>query len=130
MGFKVLIVEDSLTVRIMLKRLLAVVNVDISEVDEAENGEDGLRKMRAKRPDLVMADLNMETMTGLEMIKHMRQDPLLAGVSVVVISSEGNPAVIQDLARNGVREFIRKPFDLGMLQTMLATVLENDGVPS
>jgi CheY-like chemotaxis protein len=69
-------------------------------------------------------------MTGLEMIRQMRQDPLLAGISVVVISSEGNPAVIQDLARCGVREFIRKPFDLAMLQAMLATVLQNDGVPS
>ncbi|HTB35225.1 MAG TPA: response regulator [bacterium] len=124
MPVKILIVDDSLTVRIVLKRLLRnVMEIPELQLSEATNGRDGLAMMRAQRPDLVLADLNMDGMTGVEMIELMRADPALASIPVAVISSEGNPGVTDALALNGVRAFIRKPFDLGSLSELLPKVL-------
>jgi two-component system chemotaxis response regulator CheY len=124
MPVRILIVDDSLTVRIVLKRLLInVLDIPQMELMEAENGLDGLAVMRASRPDLVLADLNMAQMTGVEMIERMRADPALASIPVAVISSEGNQGVTEDLARWGVHTFIRKPFDLGNLSELLPQVL-------
>ena len=129
MPVRILIVDDSLTVRIVLKRLLQnVLEIPQMEVVEACNGEDGLAQMREQRPDLVLADLNMERMTGIEMIGHMQADPALASIPVAVISSEGNEDVTGALALQGVRAFIRKPFDLGDLSELLPKVLAGAGV--
>jgi len=128
MPVRILIVDDSLTVRIVLKRLLTnVLEIPQVELMEADNGRDGLALMRGRRPDLVLADLNMEGMTGVEMIGLMRADPALASIPVAVISSEGNEDVTAALALNGVRAFIRKPFDLGSLSELLPKVLAGAG---
>lgn len=124
MPVRILIVDDSLTVRIVLKRLLTnVLDIPDLQLCEADNGRLGLAMMRAQRPDLVLADLNMDHMTGVEMISQMRADPSLASIPVAVISSEGNEGVTDLLALNGVRTFIRKPFDLGALSELLPQVL-------
>jgi two-component system chemotaxis response regulator CheY len=124
MPVNILIVDDSLTVRIVLKRLLTnVLDIPGLQVTEADNGRIGLAMMRARRPDLVLADLNMDHMTGMEMIDQMRSDPALASIPVAVISSEGNQGVTDALALHGVCAFIRKPFDLGALSELLPKVL-------
>jgi two-component system chemotaxis response regulator CheY len=120
MPANILIVDDSLTVRIMLRRLLEVVDFPVGQVQEARDGQD---RMRAGRPDLVLSDLNMDGMSGFDMIDHMRLDPALAAVPVVVISSEGNPDVSAQLAAKGVRDVIRKPFDLASVSALLARVM-------
>ncbi|HTB35086.1 MAG TPA: response regulator [bacterium] len=125
MPVRILIVDDSLTVRIVLKRLLTnVLDIPGLQLCEADNGRLGLAMMRAQRPDLVLADLNMDHMSGVEMIQAMRSDPALASIPVAVISSEGNEGVTEALALHGVRTFIRKPFDLGALSELLPQVLE------
>jgi two-component system chemotaxis response regulator CheY len=124
MPVKILIVDDSVTVRIVLKRLLTnVMDLPDLRISEAGSGLDGLAQMRAERPDLVLADLNMDQMTGMEMIERMRRDPALASIPVAVISSEGNQGVTDALSLNGVCAFIRKPFDLGTLSELLPKVL-------
>ena len=124
MPIKILVVDDSLTVRVILKRLLAnVVGLPQMEVLEADNGLAALAILRAEHPDLVLADLNMDKMTGLEMIEHMRADPTLASIPVAAISSEGNDGVTRALALKGVCAFIQKPFDLGILAELLPRML-------
>jgi len=118
MGLKILIVDDSLTIRLTLRRILGLLDSSV-EVSEAEDGEAGLERMRASRPDLVLADLNMDRMTGLEMIDRMKLEPGLAPIPVVVISSEGDPELLQTLRLAGVRETIRKPFDLSNISAVL-----------
>jgi two-component system chemotaxis response regulator CheY len=128
MPVRILIVDDSLTVRIVLKRLLTnVLDIPGLQLCEADNGRLGLAMMRAQRPDLVLADLNMDHMSGVEMISQMRADPALASIPVAVISSEGDQGVTDALALNGVRTFIRKPFDLGALSELLPQVLAGAG---
>jgi two-component system chemotaxis response regulator CheY len=95
----------------------------LGDIFEASNGREGLEQMEAHWVDLVLADLNMPDMTGVEMIDQMSKNPILAALPVVVVSSEGDQAVLDSLSRKGVREFIRKPFQSTYLQETVERVL-------
>lgn len=123
MAISILIVDDSATMRGFIKRTLASTKLAIGDIWEAGNGREGLDQMQAHWVDLVLADLNMPDMTGMEMIDRMSGDPMLESMPVVVVSSEGDQAVLDSLSRKGVREIIRKPFQAGLLQEVVERVL-------
>lgn len=123
MAINVLIVDDSATMRGFIKRTLLATQLPLGDVWEAANGKEGLAKMEANWIDLVLADLNMPDMTGVEMIDHMIQNTLLSAIPVVVVSSEGDQAVLDSLLRKGVREFVRKPFQAALLKEVVERVL-------
>ncbi len=123
MAISVLIVDDSATMRGFIKRTLSSTKLSLGDIWEAGNGREGLAQMEAHWVDLVLADLNMPDMTGVEMIERMAANPLLAALPVVVVSSEGDQAVLDSLSRKGVREFIRKPFQSTLLQEVVERVL-------
>jgi two-component system chemotaxis response regulator CheY len=123
MSYTLLIVDDSATTRGIIKKVLRLTDLDLGDLHEARNGQEGLAKLRETWVDLVLADLNMPVMTGAEMIAAMGEDPLLRSVPVVVISSEGNRTVLDSLADKGVREVIRKPFEPGLLRRVIEQAL-------
>jgi two-component system chemotaxis response regulator CheY len=126
MPYNFIIVDDSTTARGMIKRILGMSKIPVGEVWEAENGREGLEKMRANWVDLVMADLNMPDMTGHEMIAAMADDPLLAKLPVMVISSEGNQTVLDSLVALGVKKILRKPFSPVELRDIVLNLLGTD----
>ncbi len=123
MPINILIVDDSAAMRGFIKRTLTATQLPLGDIWEAANGKEGLAQMETNWVDLVLADLNMPDMTGVEMIDRMCQIPLLSAIPVVVVSSEGDQAVLDSLARKGVREFIRKPFQAALLQEVVERVL-------
>ncbi|HVM33186.1 MAG TPA: response regulator [bacterium] len=123
MAISILIVDDSATMRGFIKRTLQATELPLGDVWEASNGREGLEQMRANWMDLVLADLNMPDMTGVEMIEQMAQDPMLSVLPVVVVSSEGDQSVLHSLAQKGVREFIRKPFQAQTLKDVIEKTL-------
>jgi two-component system chemotaxis response regulator CheY len=123
MSISILIVDDSATMRGFIKRTLQSTRIPLGEIWEASNGREGIAQMKANWMDLVLADLNMPDMTGVEMIDQMNLDPMLAALPVIVVSSEGDQAVLHALSQKGVREFIRKPFQPQMLQEVIEKVL-------
>ena len=123
MAINILIVDDSATMRGYIKRTLQATRIPLGEIWEATNGREGLEQMKDNWMDLVLADLNMPDMTGVEMIDQMARDPMLAALPVVVVSSEGDQAVFHSLAQKGVKEFIRKPFQAGLLKEVVEKVL-------
>ena len=123
MAISILIVDDSATMRGFIKRTLKATELPLGDVWEASNGREGLEQMRANWMDLVLADLNMPDMTGVEMIEQMAQDPMLSVLPVVVVSSEGDQSVLHSLAQKGVREFIRKPFQAQTLKDVIEKTL-------
>ena len=124
MAFNFLVVDDSVTTRGMIKKTLGLTRLPVGEVWEAKNGREGLEQMRANWVDLVLADLNMPDMTGQEMIEEMSKDPMLSKLQVVVVSSEGNQSVLDSLFQKGVREVVRKPFEPGLLRSVIERALE------
>ncbi len=110
MAFRILIVDDSTTIRGIIQRILNIARVPVAAVYQAENGQAALDLLRAHAIDVVFADIHMPVMDGITMIDHMRGDPNLAGIAVIVISTEGSLARIRELRDKGIRGYLRKPF--------------------
>lgn len=123
MAYNVLVVDDSKTIRAVLKKTLGMTGLDIGEIHEAENGKEALDILKDNWIDVVLSDLNMPVMSGVEMVDEMARDGLLASVPVIVISTDGSATRIEDLKKKGIRDYIRKPFTPEMVSEAIEKVL-------
>ena len=110
MSYNILVVDDSKTIRAMIAKTLGLTGVPIGELHQAENGLEALDLLKEHWIDLVFTDLNMPEMGGMEMVRVMSEDPLMQGIPVVVVSTEGSDQRIEELKQRGIRGYIRKPF--------------------
>ena len=106
---KVLIVDDSATMRAILKKTLTMCSIGIEEILQAKNGQEGLDVLKKNHVDLVMADINMPVMSGLQMIEKIREIPELAETPILVVSSDSSDTRKDELTSKSVR-YVRKPF--------------------
>lgn len=113
MGKKVLIVDDSATVRQQVAVALAGAGFDVIE---AVDGLDGMQRI-AESPDLalVVSDINMPRMNGIEMLQSLKKEPKYAKIPIVVLTTEGQPELIQSAKAAGAKGWIVKPFKPEML---------------
>jgi len=110
MGLNILIVDDSVTVRAVIGKTLKIAGLDIAEAFEAENGREALDIISENWVDLILADINMPIMGGVEMIERMQADDLLSTIPVIIVSTEGSKTRIEELKDKGVKAYLRKPF--------------------
>jgi two-component system chemotaxis response regulator CheY len=110
MALNVLIVDDSETIREMVRRTLDLSGIPVKEVFEAENGQVALEKIDQEWIDIVLCDINMPTMNGVELVERMAEEKLLSSSPVVIVSTEGSESRIDYLKSLGISGFIRKPF--------------------
>ncbi len=129
MAYNILVVDDSSIIRAVVKKTIKLAEVPVNELHEAENGQVGLDKLKENWVDLVFADINMPVMTGIEMVEKMAEDGDLKGIPVVIISTEGSKARIEELMKKGVKAYIRKPFTPEILRDVVKEVMgeESDG---
>ncbi|MHC4507558.1 MAG: response regulator [Planctomycetota bacterium] len=106
----VLIVDDSSLTRKAIRRIVDMIGLDISEVFEAENGVEALKILNEAHIQLVLADLNMPEMGGIEMIYHMRGNEATRDIPVVIVSTESSTTVIEGLLADGAKDYLHKPF--------------------
>ncbi len=116
----VLVVDDSPSIRQTIKITLSDAGHAITE---AVDGKDGLDKAGAGGFDLVITDLNMPNMNGLEMIKALRAKSDLAGMPILFLSTESDGAVKADAKSAGATGWLTKPFDPDRLVKIVAKVL-------
>jgi two-component system chemotaxis response regulator CheY len=93
------------------------------EVISAEDGNDGLAKARGCRADLVLTDLNMPGMNGIELIKQIRQLPAYMGVPIIFLTTESDAGLKQQAKAAGATAWIVKPFQGDQLLTAVRRVL-------
>ena len=93
------------------------------QVSEAADGSEGLGKARGQRYDLVITDLNMPVMNGLEMIRGMRALPSFTGVPIVFLTTESDDAVKQEAKAAGATGWITKPFKPEQLLAVVAKLV-------
>jgi two-component system chemotaxis response regulator CheY len=110
MAYNVLVVDDSATVRAVVVKTLHLCGLPLQEVHQATNGREALAVLQAHWIDLVLTDINMPEMDGLELVRAMAADGLLGTIPVVVVSTEGSETRIDELRLQGIRGYIRKPF--------------------
>lgn len=124
MALNILVVDDSETVRAIIGKTLRLAQIPVNELYEASNGEEGLAVLREHWVDLVFSDINMPVMTGEEMIEKMREDDMLKGTPVVVVTTEGTTTRIEQLMQKGVLAYIRKPFTPEALRKVVDDIVE------
>lgn len=108
----ILTVDDSPSIRQMIKVVLAPLG---HTVIEAGDGAQGLEKAKANKLSLVITDLNMPVMNGLELIRALRALPALTGLPIVFLTTESNDAVKQEAKKAGATGWITKPFSQDQL---------------
>ncbi|HTW78485.1 MAG TPA: response regulator [Terracidiphilus sp.] len=107
---RALIVDDSSVMRKIVERALRQAGLDLKEVHEAGSGVEGLEVLRTSSVDLILSDINMPSMDGLEFVRQIRVQNLAAGVPVVMITTESSEEHVKQAIQAGARGYIRKPF--------------------
>lgn len=123
MSYNILIVDDSSTTRAMIKRTLKLAEIDVTSFYEAADGKAALDMLAANHVDLVLADLNMPNMGGVEMTVQMRKDAKTHDVPVIVISAEPNVHRLEELKHDGIQGYVRKPFTPEIVRNVINQVL-------
>ena len=110
MAIRALIVDDSGVMRKIVERSLRQAGLELSEVWEAANGLEALAVLQEKTPDLILSDINMPSMDGLEFVRQLRGVESAKGIPVVMITTEGSESHVVEALSCGARGYIRKPF--------------------
>jgi two-component system, chemotaxis family, chemotaxis protein CheY len=120
---RVLIVDDSSVMRTIVERALRSAGLELSEVLEATNGAEGLIAAEKGGLDLILSDINMPVMDGLEFLRNLKTIAVAKGVPVVMISTEGSEAHVVEALSLGARGYLRKPFTPEQLKERVMALL-------
>ncbi len=118
---KILVVEDDADIRKMLSMRL---EIDGYEVIEAEDGEQGLDKIKSDKPNLVILDLILPKMNGFEVCRMVRFDDENKNIPIIVLSALSDQNEREKATESGVDAYFIKPFDLGLLLSKIKSLLE------
>jgi CheY-like chemotaxis protein len=119
-----LIVEDNVQMRTLLKSLLK--SLELKEIHEASDGDEAFSKLSTTRPDLVLSDLNMKPVNGLEFTRRVRNDPAspCRHVPIIMITGHTERRYIEAARDAGVSEILAKPITPHNLFSRIAEVIE------
>ena len=120
---KVLIVDDSSVMRKIVERALRQAGLDLTEVLEASNGAEALAEVQKGALDLILSDINMPVMDGLELLKKLASVEAAKGVPVVMITTEGSEARVVEALSAGAKAYLRKPFTPDQVKDRVAPLL-------
>jgi len=117
----VLIVDDSSTMRKIISRSLRQAGLQVDDIYEAGDGIEGLNALEGKTVSLILSDINMPNMDGLEFIKNVRAKGIT--VPIVMITTEGGEDILKEAISNGASDSIKKPFTPDQLNEKLGGLL-------
>jgi len=120
MPVDLLIVDDSVAVRKVLQRLVRQAGLPVGNVWEAADGLEALKTLDANPVDVLLTDINMPNMNGLELLRRLKSDPRLKQIPVIIISTESGQSTVMEAVELGAAGFIRKPFTSDQVRDKLA----------
>ncbi len=121
MGYKILTVDDSRTIRMIVKKAFEPYDC---ELVEAENGKEGLAAAEEMKPDLIVLDITMPVMNGIEMLTKLKESDDLKDTPVIMLSAESGKDHVMQIVKMGVRDYIVKPFRGDQLIDRASKVLD------
>lgn len=124
MALNILIVDDSKIVRRIVAKTLRLARIPIGELSQAGNGKEALEILAGQEIDLVVTDINMPVMGGIEMIEKMGRDDLMHSIPVIVISTEESRARIDQLNHGGIKAYLRKPVPPEQIRDVIGDIVE------
>ncbi len=119
MNADLLIVDDSVAIRKILQRALRQAQLPIGKVYEAGDGREALDVLRNHAVRLVMTDINMPNMNGLELLAEIRGSENLKELPVILITTESGHGTVEEAVQMGASAYIRKPFTPDQIQVKL-----------
>jgi two-component system chemotaxis response regulator CheY len=116
----ILIVDDSAGIRKILQRVIRQADVPLGIVHEAGDGCEALEVLKTETVGLILSDINMPNMNGLELLSRLKSDQAFKNVPVVMVSTEGNQAKVLEAVRLGAAGYVHEPFDAEQIRQKLA----------
>lgn len=119
---KVLVVDDFATMRKIVRNILK--QIGFEDITEAEDGSAALRVIKNEPIGLVVTDWNMPNMSGLDLLREIRQNPETARLPVLMVTAEGLKENVMDAVKAGVNNYVVKPFTAEVLQEKIETIFK------
>lgn len=120
----VLVVDDSAAIRKILQRVLRQTGMAISTIHEAGDGQEALEILKVHKPALILTDINMPKMDGLQFLAALKASGEWRDIPVVMITTEGGEAKVGEAVKLGAAGYVRKPFTADQIKEKLAGILE------
>ena len=123
MPLDVLVVDDSAAIRKILQRVLAQTELPLGTILEAADGIEAIERLKNHKIGLVLADINMPNMDGIELLTKMRENQQWKLIPVVMITTEGSQQRVLEAVDLGAAGYVRKPFTADQIKEKLAGLL-------
>jgi len=123
MDLNVLIVDDSAAIRKILVRVLSQTNLPIQQVYEASDGAEALKLIALNDVSLILSDMNMPNVDGIELLTQLRATPKWSQLSVIMITTEGSQAKVMEAVQLGAKGYVRKPFTADQIKEKVLACL-------
>ncbi len=123
MPLDVLIVDDSAAIRKILNRVLRQTDLPIGQIYEAGDGVLAIAELEAHKVDLVLSDINMPNMDGLQLLSHISTMEKMKGIPIVMITTEAGHGKVMEAVALGAAGYVRKPFTADQIKEKLASLL-------
>jgi two-component system chemotaxis response regulator CheY len=123
MPVDVLIVDDSAAIRKILQRVLRQTDIPIGEVFEAGDGVEALRTLNDRHVNLILSDINMPNMDGLQLLAQLKQTEKWKSVPIVMVTTEGGQGKVIEAVQLGAAGYVRKPFTAEQIKEKLTGLI-------
>ena len=110
MSQKVLLVDDSQVIRAAIKKVLRMTGMEIAAVLEAADGREALEVVKREQVDLILLDVNMPNVDGLETLRRLKDSAETREIPVVMVTSEGTQDLLDQAMELGAAGYVTKPF--------------------
>jgi two-component system, chemotaxis family, chemotaxis protein CheY len=126
MSIRALIVDDSSVMRKIVERCLRQAGMDLGQVFEASNGAEALALVGENTFDLILSDINMPVMGGLEFVRRLKEMDTAMNIPIVMITTEGGEKSVLEALSLGAKGYIRKPFTPDQVKEHVIPVLRRE----
>lgn len=123
MGKRVLVIDDSSTMRKIVSRSLRQAGLDFDEILEAGDGQEALNLLENEQVDMILSDINMPNMDGIEFLRQKKEIAAIAAIPVVMITTEGGSDIIGEAKALGAAGNIKKPFTPDKIQEVIGGLI-------
>ena len=119
---KILVVDDDLELRLLLCKILRGLGYDVLE---AVNGRLALEVALQHKPDLIIMDIMMPEMSGLDSVQYIRSNPRVKHIPIVMLTAKNKIADLETSLNAGANDYLAKPFEIPQLASKIARLLKN-----
>jgi two-component system chemotaxis response regulator CheY len=123
MPVDVLIVDDSAAIRKILQRVLVQAEVPLGQVVEAGDGVEALARLKETKVGLILSDINMPNMDGLQLLNAVKADEGLKSVPFIMVTTEGGTSKVMEAVNLGAVGYVKKPFTAEQIKEKLAGII-------